>query len=71
MRKNKALKTMAAVLSAAFMLSGITAFAQSSDTTVNSTETVIEDNRTLTPKGNAQLVDDISDNENLQFIMLF
>lgn len=68
MRKNKALKTMAAVLSAAFMLSGITAFAQSSDTTVNSTETVIEDNRTLTPKGNAQLVDDISDNENLQFI---
>lgn len=68
MRKNKALKTMAAVLSAAFMLSGITAFAQSSDTTANSTETVIEDNRTLTPKGNAQLVDDISDNENLQFI---
>lgn len=68
MRKNKTLKTMAAVLSAAFMLSGITAFAQSSDTTVNSTENVIEDNRTLTQKGNAQLVDDISDNENLQFI---
>lgn len=67
MRKNKAIKAVAAVLSAAFMLSGVTAFAQSSDTT-QTTETVIEDNRTLTPKGNAELVDNVSDSENLQFI---
>ena len=68
--KNR-LKLAAAVLTAAFVLSGITAFAQSSETaapTTTQTETVIEDNRTLTPKGNAQLVDDVSDNENLQFI---
>ena len=57
----------AAVFTAVFALSGMTAFAQSNDNTVQ-TETVIEDNRTLTPKGNAQLVDDVSDNENLQFI---
>lgn len=67
MRKNKAIKAVAAVLSAAFTLSGITVFAQSSDTT-QTTETVIEDNRTLTPKGNAELVDNVSDSENLQFI---
>lgn len=66
--KNR-LKLAAAVLTAAFALSGVTAFAQSSETaTPTQTETVIEDNRTLTPKGNAQLVDDVSDNENLQFI---
>lgn len=67
--KNR-LKLAAAVLTAAFALSGVTAFAQSSETTLplTQTETVIEDNRTLTPKGNAQLVDDVSDNENLQFI---
>ena len=46
----------------------MTAFAQSNAPAETPTETVIEDNRTLTPKGNAQLVDDISDNENLQFI---
>lgn len=65
------LKFAAAVLTAAFALSGVTAFAQSSETskpTQTQTETVIEDNRTLTPKGNAQLVDDVTDNENLQFI---
>lgn len=67
--KNR-LKLAAAVLTAAFALSGVTAFAQSSETTlpITQTETVIEDNRTLTPKGNAQLVDDVTDNENLQFI---
>lgn len=68
--KNR-LKFAAAVLTVAFALSGVTAFAQSSETAApatTQTETVIEDNRTLTPKGNAQLVDDISDNENLQFI---
>lgn len=66
--KNR-LKLAAAVLTAVFALSGVTAFAQSSETaTPTQTETVIEDNRTLTPKGNAQLVDDVSDNENLQFI---
>lgn len=68
--KNR-LKLAAAVFTAVFALSGITAFAQSSEPaepTQTPAETVIEDNRTLTPKGNAQLVDDVADNENLQFI---
>lgn len=68
--KNR-LKLAAAVLSAAFVLSGITAFAQSSEPaepTQPPMETVIEDNHTLTPDGNAQLMDDVTDNENLQFI---
>lgn len=64
--KNK-FRIAAAVFTAVLALSGVTAFAQSNETTVN-TETVIEDNRTLTPQGNANLVDNISDNENLQFI---
>ena len=67
--KTNRLKLAAAVFTAAFALSGVTAFAQSSETAApTQTETVIEDNRTLTPKGNAQLVDDVTDNENLQFI---
>ena len=66
MKMNR-IKFAAAVFTAVFALSGITAFAQSNDNSVQ-TETIIEDNRTLTPKGNAQLVDDVSDNESLQFI---
>ena len=66
MKMNR-IKFAAAVFTAVFALSGMTAFAQSNDNSAQS-ETVIEDNRTLTPKGNAQLVDDVSDNENLQFI---
>lgn len=65
MKMNR-IKFAAAVFTAVFALSGMTAFAQSNAPA--ETETVIEDNRTLTPKGNAQLVDDVSDNENLQFI---
>lgn len=68
--KNR-LKLAAAVLSAAVALSGMTAFAQSSDSpepTAVPDEIVIEDNHTLTPDGNAQLMDDVTDNENLQFI---
>ena len=68
--KNR-LKLSAAVLSAAFALSGMTAFAQSSEPaepTSTPTEIVIEDNHTLTLDGNAQLMDDVTDNENLQFI---
>ena len=68
--KNR-LKLAAAVLSAAFALSGMTAFAQSSEpaeSTAVPDEIVIEDNHTLTPDGNAQLMDDVTDNENLQFI---
>ena len=61
------IKFAAAVFTAVFALSQVVAFAQSTDNSVQ-TETIIEDNRTLTPKGNAQLVDDVSDNENLQFI---
>lgn len=68
MKMNR-LKLAAAVFTAVFALSGVTAFAQSGETvTPTQTETVIEDNRTLTPKGNAQLVDDVTNNENLQFI---
>lgn len=69
MKMNR-LKLAAAVFTAVFALSGVTAFAQSSETALplTQTETVVEDNRTLTPKGNAQLVDDVTDNENLQFI---
>lgn len=66
--KTNRIKFAAAVFTAVFALSGMTAFAQSNAPTETPTETVIEDNRTLTPKGNAQLVDDVSDNENLQFI---
>ena len=66
MKMNR-IKFTAAVFTAVFALSGMTAFAQSNDNSAQS-ETVIEDNRTLTPKGNAQLADDVSDNENLQFI---
>ena len=68
--KNR-LKLAAAVLSATFALSGITTFAQSSEPEEPSptpTEIVIEDNHTLTPDGNAQLMDDVTGNENLQFI---
>ena len=68
--KNR-LKLSAAVLSAAFALSGMTAFAQSSAPAEPATapdEIVIEDNHTLTLDGNAQLMDDVTDNENLQFI---
>lgn len=69
MRRNKIFKIMAAVLSVAFMLSGMTAFAFSAESEATATtETVIEDNRTLTPKGNADLLDDVSDSEDLQFI---
>ena len=63
------IKFAAAVFTAVFALSQVAVFAQSSTTTDTPTnETIIEDNRTLTPQGNAQLVDDVSDNENLQFI---
>ena len=68
--KNR-IKVAAAAFAAAFVLSGMTAFAQSSEppeTTSTPNEIVIEDNHTLTPNGNAQLMDDVTDNENLQFI---
>ena len=68
--KNR-LKLAESVLSAAVALSGMTAFAQSSEPpepTAVPDEIVIEDNHTLTPDGNAQLMDDVTDNENLQFI---
>ena len=68
--KNR-LKLAAAVLSAAFALSGTAAFAQSTQTAepgpTLKNEIVIEDNRTLTTKGNAELMDNVTDNENLQF----
>ena len=67
MKMNR-IKFASAVFTAVFALSGMTVFAQSNAPAETPTETIIEDNRTLTPKGNAQLVDDVSDNENLQFI---
>lgn len=65
-------KICAAVLSAVLTLSGTAAYAQSTppqdDISSTVSETVLEDNRTLTEKGNVTLIDDVSDNENLQFI---
>ena len=67
--KNVSKPTKKFLITAAFMLSGITAFAYSAEAdTKADTETVIEDNRTLTPKGNADLLDNVSDSEDLQFI---
>ena len=43
-------------------------FAFSTSVFAQSNEVVLEDNRTLPPTGNAQLLDDVTDNENLQFI---
>ena len=43
-------------------------FTFSTSAFARSNEVVLEDNRTLTPTGNAQLLDDVTDNENLQFI---
>lgn len=65
---NKIFRFAAAVITAVFALTNVTAFALSSEPTATATETVIEDSRTLTPKGNANLVDDVSEDENLQFI---
>lgn len=69
---SKKKKFAAAIMTAAFALSGVTAFAQSTQplqtTTPKTSETVIEDSRTLTPKGNAELVDNVSKSEDLQFI---
>ena len=67
MIRNK--KLMAAVLTAALALSSVTVFAQSTAAQAQQgTETILEDNRTLTEKGNANLVDNVSDSEDLQFI---
>lgn len=69
MRRNKVFKIMATVFSVVFVLAGMTAYAFSAETEATATiEKVIEDNRTLTPKGNADLLDDVSDSEDLQFI---
>ena len=58
--RNKFLCKLCLILTIVFAFS-ISVFAQSN-------EVVLEDNRTLTPTGNAQLLDDVTDNENLQFI---
>ena len=69
MKRNKIFRIATAVITAVLMLSSITAFAFSAESEATATtETVIEDNRTLTPKGNADLLDDVSDSEDLQFI---
>ena len=58
--RNKFLCKIWLIIALVFTFS-TSAFAQSN-------EVVLEDNRTLTPTGNAQLLDDVTDNENLQFI---
>ena len=58
--RNKFLSKLCLILTIVFAFS-TSVFAQSN-------EVVLEDNRTLTPTGNAQLLDDVTDNENLQFI---
>ena len=58
--RNKFLCKICLIIALVFVFS-TSAFAQSN-------EVVLEDNRTLTPTGNAQLLDDVTDNENLQFI---
>ena len=58
--RNKFLCKLCLIIALVFAFS-TSAFAQSN-------EVVLEDNRTLTPTGNAQLLDDVTDNENLQFI---
>ena len=58
--RNKFLCKLCLILALVLAFS-TSAFAQSN-------EVVLEDNRTLTPTGNAQLLDDVTDNENLQFI---
>ena len=58
--RNKFLCKICLIIALVFAFSA-SAFAQSN-------EVVLEDNRTLTPTGNAQLLDDVTDNENLQFI---
>ena len=65
---NKIFRIATAVITAVFALTNVMAFAYSSEPSQTATETVIEDSRTLTPKGNADLIDDVSENENLQFI---
>lgn len=68
MKRNK---LMAAVLTAVLALSSVTVFAQGTAAQAQvpqNTETILEDNRTLTEKGNANLVDNVSDSEDLQFI---
>ena len=63
--QNKFKKILALTLST-LTLMGTTAFALSTESTTG--EVVLEDNRNLTPKGNAELMDDVTDNEELQFI---
>ena len=66
--KNKlfSMITLASLL--VLSITSISASALSTIADVEPTEVVLEDNRTLTPKGNAELMDDVTDNENLQFI---
>ncbi|MBR0277197.1 MAG: DUF4366 domain-containing protein [Clostridia bacterium] len=67
MKRNK--KLMAAVLTVVLALSSVTVFAQGTVAQAQQgSETILEDNRTLTEKGNANLVDNVSDSEDLQFI---
>lgn len=63
--QNKFKKILALTLSTVTLMS-TTAFALNTENVTG--EVVLEDNRNLTPKGNAELMDDVTDNEELQFI---
>ena len=63
--RNKFKIILALTLSVLTLMS-TTAFALVADDVPK--EIVLEDNRNLTPKGNAELLDDVTDNEELQFI---
>jgi len=63
--QNKFKKILALTLSILTLMS-TTAFALSTENATG--EVVLEDSRNLTPKGNAELLDDVTDNEELQFI---
>ncbi len=66
--KNKlfSLITLAFILVLSFTTISASALSPIADK--ETTEVILEDNRTLTPKGNAELMDDVTDNKNLQFI---
>lgn len=66
--KNKLFSLITLVFILVLSFTTISASALSPIADKNPTEVVLEDNRTLTPKGNAELMDDVTDNENLQFI---
>lgn len=62
-------KVFAIIFAVMFCFAGMTAYAQSSEpTAATPTPTETEITKTLTPNGNANLLDDVAGSEDLQFI---